>query len=207
MYLRKSVRKKDGKAHTYWCVVRSVRRNGKVVQETVAQLGELDAQGQAQARVLARQMTGGADQLELFEPRLEPSTIPIHLDRIRLERSRSFARVHLGWCERLLPSENPLRPGLARGSGSGSDPAVERMLLALPEQQCADAWSRNSVTSLLPPGSMSSRCSAWQGMRMHRRQLGMTGAASRRSVERSRNSGFRMWPRGEIYRLSELSMT
>ncbi|MCG8461113.1 MAG: hypothetical protein MI919_32920, partial [Holophagales bacterium] len=38
-----------------------------------------------------------ADQLELFEPRLEPSTIPIHLDRIRLERSRSFAQVYLGW--------------------------------------------------------------------------------------------------------------
>ena len=97
MFLRKSVRKKDGKTHTYWRLVRSVRRNGKVVQETVAQLGELDAEGQAQARALARQMTGRADQLELFEPRLEPTTIPIHLDRVRLERSRNFAQVYLAW--------------------------------------------------------------------------------------------------------------
>lgn len=97
MYLRKSIRKKNGKTHTYWRLVRSVRRNGKVVQETVAQLGELDAEGQAQARALARQMTGRADQLELFEPRLEPQVIPIHLDRIRLERSRNFAQVYLAW--------------------------------------------------------------------------------------------------------------
>ena len=43
MYLRHSVVRKDGKSHVYWRLVRSVRRNGKVVQETVAQLGELDA--------------------------------------------------------------------------------------------------------------------------------------------------------------------
>jgi hypothetical protein len=41
--LRHSVRRKDGKVHVYWRLVRSVRRNGKVVQETVAQLGELNA--------------------------------------------------------------------------------------------------------------------------------------------------------------------
>ena len=31
MYLRKSVRKKDGKVHTYRRLVRSVRRNGQIV--------------------------------------------------------------------------------------------------------------------------------------------------------------------------------
>jgi hypothetical protein len=45
VYLRHSKVRKDGKTHTYWRLVRSVRRNGKVVQETVVQLGELDAQG------------------------------------------------------------------------------------------------------------------------------------------------------------------
>jgi len=58
MYLRHSTRRKDGKTHTYWRLVRSVRRGGKVVQETVAQLGELDAQGRANARDLAFAMTG-----------------------------------------------------------------------------------------------------------------------------------------------------
>ena len=39
MYLRHTTVHKDGKTHTYWRLVRSVRRGRKVVQETVAQLG------------------------------------------------------------------------------------------------------------------------------------------------------------------------
>ena len=52
MYLRHTTRKKNGKAHVYWQLVRSVRHGRKVVQETVAQLGELDAQGRARAQAL-----------------------------------------------------------------------------------------------------------------------------------------------------------
>jgi hypothetical protein len=51
LYLRHSIRRKNGTTHTYWRLVRSVRRGGKVVQETVAQLDELDAQGRASARL------------------------------------------------------------------------------------------------------------------------------------------------------------
>src|SRR3989304_1493289 len=58
MYLRHSTVRKDGKTHTYWRLVRSVRRNGKVVQETVAHLGELDVEGRLSARRLAREITG-----------------------------------------------------------------------------------------------------------------------------------------------------
>ena len=58
MYLRHSTVRKAGKTRTYWRLVRSVRRNGKVKQETVAQLGELDEQGRADARALAEAMTG-----------------------------------------------------------------------------------------------------------------------------------------------------
>jgi hypothetical protein len=59
MYLRHSTRRKDGRTHTYWRLVRSVRRSGKVIQETVAQLGELDAQGRAKAKLwLARSWDG-----------------------------------------------------------------------------------------------------------------------------------------------------
>ena len=43
MYLRHATRVKDGKAHTYWRLVRSVRVGRKVVQQTVAHRGELDA--------------------------------------------------------------------------------------------------------------------------------------------------------------------
>ena len=98
MYLRHTTRKKDGKTHTYWRLVRCVRRGAKVVQETVAQLGELDAAGRASARQLAQRMTGrAAEQRELFEPSVEAETVPIRLDQVRLERNRSFGEVYLGW--------------------------------------------------------------------------------------------------------------
>jgi hypothetical protein len=44
--VRHTTRRKDGKVHRSWQFVRFVR---KVIQQTVAHLGELDAQGQARA--------------------------------------------------------------------------------------------------------------------------------------------------------------
>jgi transposase len=98
MYLRHSTRRKDGKSHTYWRLVRSVRRDGKVVQETVAQLGELDAQGRASARDLALAITGrSSSQCELFED-TRPLTekVAVRLDKVRVERGRAFGDVWLG---------------------------------------------------------------------------------------------------------------
>ena len=98
MYLRRSDRTKNGKTHSYWRLVRSVRRHGKVVQETVAQLGELDARGRAKARALARAITGGYAQADLFDTPPEPeTTVAVRLDRVRLERGRSFGDVWLAW--------------------------------------------------------------------------------------------------------------
>lgn len=115
MYLRHTTRRKDGKVHTYWQLVRSVRVGRKVVQQTVAHLGELDAQGRARAKALARAITGDRPQPDLFEPAPAEAAIPIHLKRIRLERGRTFGDVWLGWTlwralhldelfERLLPA-------------------------------------------------------------------------------------------------------
>jgi hypothetical protein len=98
MYLRHSTRRKDGKAHTYWQLVRSVRVGKQVRQQTVAHLGELDAQGRTRARALAAQFTGGGTQIDLFEPP-DPAaeTVPVQLNRVRLERGRTFGDVWLGW--------------------------------------------------------------------------------------------------------------
>ena len=116
MYLRHAVRRKNGKRHVYWRLVRSVRRHGKVVQETVAHLGELDAEGRAKARALARQITGRGEQPSLFEdPTRCATAAKVRLDRIRIERGRAFGDVWLGWtlwqalrldglCEELLPA-------------------------------------------------------------------------------------------------------
>jgi transposase len=98
MYLRHTTRRKDGKAHTYWQLVRSVRVGRRVLQQTVAHLGELDAHGRARARALARVITGDLEQPALFVPPDESTeAIPVRLNRIRLERGRTFGDVWLGW--------------------------------------------------------------------------------------------------------------
>jgi hypothetical protein len=115
MYLRHTTRVKDGKAHTYWRLVRSVRMGRKVVQQTVAHLGELDAEGRARARALARTITGEREQADFFVSAPVPQApVPIRLDRVRVERGRTFGDVWLAWTlwralhldtvlERLLP--------------------------------------------------------------------------------------------------------
>jgi hypothetical protein len=98
MYLRHTTVCKDGKTHTYWRLVRSVRRGRKVMQETVAHLGELDGEGRARARRLALQIAGRREQYELFEVAAgagEP--VAVRLEQVRLERSRRFGDVWLGW--------------------------------------------------------------------------------------------------------------
>jgi hypothetical protein len=98
MYLRHTTVCKDGKTHTYWRLVRSVRRGRKVVQETVAHLGELDGEGRARARRLALQIAGRREQYELFEVAAgggEP--VAVRLEQVRLERTRRFGDIWLGW--------------------------------------------------------------------------------------------------------------
>jgi transposase len=98
VYLRHTVVRKGGRVHTYWRLVRSVRHGRRVVQETVTQLGELDARGRARARLLAQEIMGGGAQQELFEA--TPSgvqSIAVRLDRVRIERARSFGGVWLAW--------------------------------------------------------------------------------------------------------------
>jgi len=115
MYLRHVIRKKDGKVHRYWCLVRSVRVGRRVIQQTVAHLGELDEQGRIEARALARRLIGAPEQAQLFRDGTEQLTVPVRLKGIRIERSRRFGDVYLAlalWrgtglehlCEQLLPT-------------------------------------------------------------------------------------------------------
>ena len=95
MYLRHTIRKKDGKVHRYWCLVRSVRVGRRVIQQTVAQLGELDERGRVEARTLARQLIGAPEQAQLFKDGSDDLTVPVRLKGIRIERSRQFGDVYL----------------------------------------------------------------------------------------------------------------
>ena len=96
MYLRHSVRRKNGKKHTYWRLVRSVRIGKKVRQETVAQLGELDKRGRLRARDLAQRLGGHATQPGLFDPPLDKEVVHVRLNGVKLERVRRFGDVWLG---------------------------------------------------------------------------------------------------------------
>src|SRR5579864_1772628 len=95
MYLRHTIRRKDGKVHRYWCLVRSVRVGRRVIQQTVAQLGELDERGRIEAQTLARQLIGTPEQAQLFKDGSEDLTVPVRLKGIRIERSRQFGDVYL----------------------------------------------------------------------------------------------------------------
>jgi transposase len=97
MYLRHSTVTKNGKTHTYWRLVRSVRIGSKVRQETVAQLGELDARGRIAARHLASSLVGLERQPGLFDDEIPTEPIAIDHRRVRLERGRRFGDVWLGW--------------------------------------------------------------------------------------------------------------
>jgi transposase len=114
MYLRHTIRRKDGKVHRYWRLVRSVRVGRRVIQQTVAQLGELDEHGRVEARALARRLVGTPEQAQLFNDGSADLTVPVRVRGIRIERSRQFGDVYLAlalWrgvgleelCERLLP--------------------------------------------------------------------------------------------------------
>ena len=96
MYLRHTTVTHHGKSHTYWRLVRSVRTGNKVRQQTVAQLGELDAAGRIRARALAAAIVGIERQPGLFEEPTPAEPIPIDLQRLHLERGRRFGDVWLG---------------------------------------------------------------------------------------------------------------
>jgi len=153
LYLRHTVRRKGGKEHIYWRLVRSVRRGRKVVQETVAHLGELDAQGRAKAKALARQVTGGAEQSGLFEtPIARQSAVAVRLDQIRTERGRAFGAVWLGstlWralgldrlCGELLPEGREA----VRWSVMAQVLAVARLCEPSSELHIAEDWYRRTA--------------------------------------------------------------
>ena len=89
MFLRRTERKKDGKAHVYWNIVENKRLDGgRVVQRHVLYLGEINA-SQAVAWRKAIEVldedAGGPRTLALFpEDRCEAVTDDASVVRLRL---------------------------------------------------------------------------------------------------------------------------
>src|SRR5215472_1732006 len=103
MFLRPNHRGKDGKQHTYWSLVESVRTPDGPRQRTLCHLGELNGSDQARwlRTVEVFNEQGETEQLKLFPSHLEPPAADPHvarvlIHRVRLERTRQFGACYLG---------------------------------------------------------------------------------------------------------------
>jgi hypothetical protein len=103
MFLRPNHRSKDGKDHTYWSLVETVRTPDGPRQKTLCHLGELNTTAQARwlRTVEVFNGQGEAQQLKLFPsdvapPANDPEVARVLLKKVRLERTRQFGACFLG---------------------------------------------------------------------------------------------------------------
>jgi len=103
MFLRSHGRSKDGKDHTYWSLVETVRTPNRPRQKTLCYLGELNNSTQARwlKTVEVFNEQGEGQQLKLFPSHVEtpaddPQVARVVLNRVRLERTRQFGACWLG---------------------------------------------------------------------------------------------------------------
>jgi transposase len=104
MFLRSHTRSKDGKDHTYWSLVETVRTPGGPRQRTLCYLGELNSGAQARwlKTIEVFNEQGEAQQLKLIPSQVEPpaddpQVARVLVDRVHLERTRQFGACWLGW--------------------------------------------------------------------------------------------------------------
>jgi transposase len=104
MFLRPHQRKKDGKDHTYWSLVETVRTVDGPRQRTLCYLGELNSSAESRwlRTVEVFNQQGEAEQLKLFPSQVElpaddPQVARVLVNRVRLERTRQFGTGFLGW--------------------------------------------------------------------------------------------------------------
>lgn len=103
MFLRPNHRDKDGKDHTYWSLVETVRTPDGPRQRTLCYLGELNSSAQARwlKTVEVFNDEGEAQQLKLFPSGValqddDPQVARVLLNKVRLERTRQFGACFLG---------------------------------------------------------------------------------------------------------------
>jgi transposase len=88
VYIRKTVREKDGKRHDYWALVESYRTERGPRQRVVAWLGELNEAGRLGVENVARGRQ--SSQRNLFEKEVEPEWVDVNVQGVRVENIRDF---------------------------------------------------------------------------------------------------------------------
>jgi transposase len=103
MFLRRHQRTKDGKPHSYWSLVETVRTPDGPRHRRLCYLGELNESGQARwlKTIQVFNAQGESRQLKLFPSEVEPpeddpAVARVRLDKVRLERTRRFGDCFLG---------------------------------------------------------------------------------------------------------------
>jgi transposase len=103
MFLRSNRRSKDGKDHSYWSLVETVRTPDGPRQKTLCYLGELNSSAQARwlKTIEVFNEQGETQQLKLFPSQVEPpaddpQVARVLLNKVRLERTRQFGSCWLG---------------------------------------------------------------------------------------------------------------
>jgi hypothetical protein len=136
MFLRQHTRSKDGKDHTYWSLVETVRTADGPRQRTVCYLGELNHSAQARwlKAIDVFNEQGECRPLKLFPSDAEPpendsEVVRVRVNQVRFERVRQF-----GTCF----------PGLELWRRLGLDRLFEGLL---DQEAAAVPWSR--VAALL----------------------------------------------------------
>ncbi len=102
--MRPHQRSKDGKDHTYWSLVETIRTASGPRQRTLCYLGELNSSAQSRwlKTIEVFNQQGEAEQLKLFPSHVEapaddPQVARVLVNRVRLERTRQFGACWLGW--------------------------------------------------------------------------------------------------------------
>src|SRR2546425_9772855 len=104
MFLRPHHREKDGKRHTYWSLVETIRTPDGPRQRTLCHLGELNdsAQGRWLKTIEVFNEAGERHQLKLFPADVAPppddaEVAQVLVQRVRLERMRQLGPCLAGW--------------------------------------------------------------------------------------------------------------
>jgi len=102
MFLRQHERIKDGKEHSYWSLVETVRTADGPRQRTLCYLGELNGSAHArwQKTVEVFNEHGESTQLKLFPSEApapdDPNIARVLVKKVRVERTRRFGDCYLG---------------------------------------------------------------------------------------------------------------
>jgi transposase len=162
VFLKRIGIRKNGKRHTYWALVKSIRTVRGPRHQVVAYLGELRPSQRAEWAEVARIVDHRPQpRLPLFDmpPSNEPvpDKIEVLIRRARVERTRDFGDVYLGLCLwRALKLDRSLEHLIPKGGEGVPWPVVSAILTFArfcepsSEMHIADTWyQRTALDDLL----------------------------------------------------------